>query len=618
MELNILCLDDDAISAREAFAGLRDLMPDSDPVPIPFEPGTRRLQFTLRGTGSEPLKISFTVSEGTDPLFALDQVSEHSMFDLVLVDDHWGAHSETAGQEMFPQVLEKVRGPHEVLPIAALFTAHWDVRRAKSFCAVMERCTKQKSRVITGISKSDYSGLLILLQSVAIVKRIAQDRDALIAKLRHSEQVAHYDSPILNALRTKLYGIDDLLSELAKLLRPFHDWKDGTYDIAPVGYRRDFVTAILFEGEPGAGKSTICAGIAEALGSPEARLPKDLGPREKPRGWRRELDQHLAAYFRLATRGTVVVIRADDLTWPTPNAISDGGLRSDWHQYLNTLRDFIDDAGKINRGEQPTGPVRKLGISPQGKILWLFAKNDDADVGEMFGPLKDKLTPYKLMFPRDPETRRGIIEWRASRDDCTFDRDALDLAVEETLCYCGRDLIGDDTGERGFVSSVVSFVKDRELELINRAAPEAYTPERNITVAEVREWLKSFQHAGILEKHRASTGSSSQDQRVVPLTEPKIDSSDNVNKNCPDHGLRNRARQRLDEWEESCTGLVADGMDPKKINPTMLAKKRRERRQNIYQHLRTYGACMKALLDAEPTKWPTLRETQIVTERKNS
>lgn len=179
MKLNVLCLDDVVTEVRKPFYLLAKSLPGSDDIPF-FRAG-EQVSFTLRRASVEPLDVTLTLSEGTNPRRALDKISADAKFDLVLVDDNWGTHGETAGQELFPDVLAKIKGEYSSLPMAALFTIHWGEQpaRVQSFCDVMDACARDKSRVITGLGKDDPSGLLVLIQSVAILKQMAKRQAGL-------------------------------------------------------------------------------------------------------------------------------------------------------------------------------------------------------------------------------------------------------------------------------------------------------------------------------------------------------------------------------------------------------------------------------------------------------
>lgn len=274
--------------------------------------------------------------------------------------------------------------------------------------------------------------------------------------------LAHEPYGLLPHVR-HIVGVEPLLLELAKGLEPFFQWNAGEYEKLPKPLQNEFVSAILLEGEPGSGKSTICKAIASAFQS-NAALPKDLGVSKFLGGWKKTLRENVQAIYTQALKPKVVVVRADDLVWPSVARISDGGIGADWIAYLNTLRECIDDAARINMGNKPEGAIVKdLSSNYQGKIVWLLARNTEEDVGPMFEPLRDKLIVFQVAFPHDPNTRRAILCLRAKQQQIEFDGSALERALAITKDYGGRDLIGDETSRRGFLPFAVSRVKDREL-----------------------------------------------------------------------------------------------------------------------------------------------------------
>lgn len=601
MKLNILCLDDVVTEVRKPFDAVAKSLPGSDEIPF-FRAG-ERVSFTLRRANADPLDVTLTLSEGTNPRGALDKISADARFDLVLVDDNWGTHGETAGQELFPDVLAKVKGEYSSLPMAVLFTIHWGDQpaRVQSFCDVMDACARDKSRVITGLGKDDSSGLLVLIQSVAILKQMAAQQATTTELLSQSQQLAHSNSPLVSALRSKLFGIDNVLLELAKIIEPFGRWKNGEYTNLPNNLRPTFASAILLEGEPGAGKTTICDAIASTLSSPSAVLPKSLGPGSEAKRWKTDLEAQIKKFYGKASNGQVVVIRADDLAWPAPKVIADGALSADWQQYLYTLRDCIEDAARINNDMPPEGLVKELGIHPEGKILWLFARNENDDIGEMFGPLKNKLRgPYPLKFPRDEITRRGMLVFKAARSDCTFEPDALTRALQGTHSFLGRHLIGDDTGEKGFLPFVISRVKERER--TRWSSDNQCKPAMIITKKEVEEWFASYEHAGIigeLDKHGSGGKRHDSNALAMPNLTPK-----------PNPKNRACAEGHLNRWEEACRQLVdkKEG-SPTSIDRPKLAKAMRISQSAVTQVLGKYKSEMKTMLATQPDTWPILAQT---------
>lgn len=494
MRLEILCIDDIPATVRDAFNDMLKLLPI--PMRVPMEEENGKFIFNIDWLGMKTLEIALTVCWDDNPYDALSQIESYSNYDLVLVDDDWVTHGKQAGQEIvLPHVMKCLENGS--LPLLALFTNQWaESSRVRSFCQLMSEYA-EKTRIITGIGKNDPSGLLVLIQSVAIAKRMAQEHKE---RLRQVDKLARSNSQFVNALRTKLFGNDSIVYELARLIVPFEQWLTGSYEKLPKVLQRAFPTAILLEGEPGAGKTTICEAIATGLNSVNAILQKTLGPGSSPKAWEQKLKDFIAENYKSATKNKVVVIRADDLAWPSPSEISEKGLSADWEQYLRTIRDCLADAALINRGKLPEAFAKEAKVGKvEGKILWLFARNEAKDVGEMFEPLREFIGgPFIISFPRTSDARADILKCKADNAYCSFDPDALVLAVNSTMSYSGRDLVGDDKSEKGFLASIISRVQERETARFD--LDDSVTIKMNIMVKEVNDWLSSNEHKGIISK----------------------------------------------------------------------------------------------------------------------
>jgi CheY-like chemotaxis protein len=318
--------------------------------------------------------------------------------------------------------------------------------------------------------------------------------------LRQQISAQQAPSQFLDCTR-QLLGINDVLLDIERrVVKPYSDWLSGEWDSYAEDLRPEFVTSLLFEGEPGSGKTAICKAIARTFESPWTVLERDLAPGENPGRWREPLNNRIREYYALATGRRVVVIRADDLVWPEVGKMGDSALAADWISYMNTLREYLEDAGVINKGESPrSNLVRAIGRTGRfnGKILWLFARNTAEDVGGMFRPLKNLIRSLSLSFPRAPEMREQILVSYAAKAGWIFEPTALKLAVREMQGYSGRDLIGDENSVKGFIKYVIESVKERErLRQMNGLK----TINRLIRMEEVKRWLDSPEHKYIMSQ----------------------------------------------------------------------------------------------------------------------
>ena len=96
-------------------------------------------------------------------------------------------------------------------------------------------------------------------------------------------------------MQESIVGVGDLVLELAEALEPFFQWMSGTYEDIPEPLRGEFVSAVLLEGEPGSGKTSICEAIAQAF---ERAQPVRVWRRRRGRCTRR-LDCFSARRFGL-------------------------------------------------------------------------------------------------------------------------------------------------------------------------------------------------------------------------------------------------------------------------------------------------------------------------------
>ena len=343
---------------------------------------------------------------------------------------------------------------------------------------------------------------------------------ALRKQLKVTTEIAHSDYELLPYTR-KLKGIDDTLLSVARAVEPFFVWwKKKQEDSRPEFLKQDrFVTGLLFEGETGVGKSAICEAIALAFAASEKDvdmpLSKALGPGKHPGDWKEELRKEIRRLYLKAKDRRVVVVRADDLVWPALDLEETDTTASEWKRYLHTVRDYIKAAAQINK-EGHTSTESLSGISYEGKILWLFARNTDEVAGRMYEPLKDLLEVIPVEFPKNLEERAEILKiyailafkkWSSDLKECTFAPDALDKIVSETRDYKPRDLIGDEKqATKGFLSFAIDAVKKREGARWSQHE-QMKEVDLMITIDIVNDWLNTPTHRYI--KGQATKNSAS-------------------------------------------------------------------------------------------------------------
>lgn len=599
MKLRMLCLDDKLETLKQPIdAVFGPLLTVGE---IPLLQGGVAQAFQIRGFGQDSIDVEIVSNTHNDPervAAEIATIADEGRFDLVLVDDDWGQFGSTEGQSrLLPVAMKILKGPCAELPTVVLFTQHWDqTERVQSLCSLMNQFASEQARV-TGLHKTDASGLMLLVQRVLTERRIAEERDAaqnevraLRKRLAAGREVAHGSLGLMSYVRD-LVGIEGFLIEFAQVIQDFFEWQSSQDEELPGEIGWDFNTAVLLEGEPGAGKSSVCRAVARAFNSQNTALPKHLGPLQSRVGWEAPLRTHVVQFYTQAQRERkVVVIQADDLVWPSPATMSDGMWGATWTAYLNCLRECIEDAARINAGQRPQGAfARSLRHPFCGKIMWLFARNGDEDVGPMFEPLRQKLLTLHLEFPKAVDDRRDILRYRASAKGISFAKAALDGAVQATRAYSGRDLLGDDTG-RGFLRYAINRVKTRERARHRKGEAKL---QMVITPDIVDEWLASREHTEIARRLA----------QPQPLGSHSREHPDGSLASRFDEVARSKARQYLDKWDQGCK-LIPAGEE---VTLMRLAAEFNETGPNISGHITKYGEVMFAFMQEFPNAWSCLR-----------
>jgi len=352
--------------------------------------------------------------------------------------------------------------------------------------------------------------------------------------------------------------------------------------------------ALLFEGEPGSGKSTLMREISKALGSEDNRLPKDIGPSQFVGESTEKLGPHVKKFYSQAKERRIVVIQLDDVQLPPIDQIRDAGVRAEWQAYLYTLRACIVDATRINRGAEPKSSLlSEQDIEYQGKILWLAARNREEDVGKLFQPLASKFSRFEVTFPRDTNTRKKILEEYTDREGFAFEPEALDRAVQLTENYTGRALVGDRDSERGFIRYALRRVTAREGRRYE-ANPSA-DPNPTITLDIVEDWAESPEHDKII----ASLGASNHATIGRP-SQPDDSPLDSL-----DPARIGAAQNYLKEMEEAAHSVTSRG---KKLTQKAIGEEIGSTGSAISQRFSNYAEEIEALAKKHPECYKTVSQ----------
>ncbi len=334
--------------------------------------------------------------------------------------------------------------------------------------------------------KSDglWSFLPNLVRNALSTHNLLTEKADVVQKLDVATKLRNFE--LSRYMQGVLAGIDDTLLAIAKLINPYFLWRQGVYEKLPPSLRQSFVTSLLFEGEPGSGKSVLCETIAKALGNTTVSLPMELGPEKNPLGWVKDLNGILNTAYSNARNPCVVVIRADDLVFRRTGDM-EPGIAAEWERYMRVVRHSLERAARINNN---------LEKGFKGKILWLFARNTAAEVGQMFEPLRDYLRRFPMQFPKDLEERKKILIMHAANRGWRFEPNALKVAVEALSDYGGRDFVGDPNTGKGFLFYAISEAQEREQRLFADHQDESRI-SREITTDIVNEWLSGPEHRDI-------------------------------------------------------------------------------------------------------------------------
>ncbi|MEI6514861.1 MAG: sigma-54 dependent transcriptional regulator [bacterium] len=244
MKLRLLFLDDQIESLHECI--LRVFGPFLvKGAAIPQLSGGRSKPFQVKRFGNDRLSIEITSNKAPNrPDAVIAQVQREYAelpFDIVFIDDNWGAHGSAAGQqEILPALLKLVSDATHELPVFVLFTQHWSqTERVTEFCKLMDMHPEHQNRM-TGLSKDDASGFLLLVQRAVSARRGVDERERL--KGENSRLLRR----LANDLRpNNMIGASEVMREVYETI----NWVSKSR------------ASVLITGESGTGKELVAKAI---------------------------------------------------------------------------------------------------------------------------------------------------------------------------------------------------------------------------------------------------------------------------------------------------------------------------------------------------------------------
>lgn len=279
----------------------------------------------------------------------------------------------------------------------------------------------------------------------------------------------------------------DALNLLATDIEPFFKVKAGC--TSALLNRLRWTTAVLLEGESGSGKSSAIRGIVAGLES-GVELPSNCRPGQHPQTWTTPLNTFVRQQYNTVRNGGILVIISDDVAWPDAAHILDHGLQKDMLDYYERVQHYIEAAEAINAGKPTNDTALNRPSLIQGKILWVFARNDASIAGGMHRPLQQRIRPYKFQFPTDAATRRRIFVERAQAMGMDFDPQVqIDELVAKTMAYSGRELVGSHDGNVGLLPWVLNKVVASQMAIEDAGVTLDSTARLILTPDVIQEWF---------------------------------------------------------------------------------------------------------------------------------
>jgi hypothetical protein len=474
MEIRILLLDDKLRTAEvDIRTALSPLMPENAVLKLDGKaPATVKLR-DIDGIEASLTFVCNPVNSARQVKRLMENGSFESEFDLVLLDDNWGETpiEEYAGQKILLEpTLRHIKGRNGEEPLVCVWTLHWtDDFRTGLLAETLRRSPYRDKTNITGLSKTDHAGLLLLVQRVIAMIELRAKNTQVELKLSETKarMVKHLGLLKSTEFKDKVVT-PDLFMAIGERVEPFFQWKAGDYESTPAHLRLDFPVGIILEGDDEVFINAVSNGLEAALtDNPSLHFPTYKDDAPNPGGIPDEfsvgpadlLMEIVVGFFSYAANKQVVVVRGDDIEW------SDSPERDLTPVVIQKVRSLLIASFHINAGRTPTdleltnqieGEIRnRTGeyadssngsdtFPLPGKIFWLFKRVGNPKTNRLLEAVENMLPPaIALKFSEDARVRRQVLEAYAGKRDCEFTERALNVAVSGTHGLSFGQLIGE-------------------------------------------------------------------------------------------------------------------------------------------------------------------------------
>lgn len=382
-------------------------------------------------------------------------ITEYNSGDDFLKDTNLGSFDVAIIDQIMPgfsglETVKRMKENHDHI-VSIMLTAYGDLNlgfnaKSKGFDFVLEK------------PLDDSVFLQLLNNAITLVneRRINQDLTNKIKSLENAVQSQAIEN--VEQIFTGLYGINDIVKEINNRIWTLPLFKTG--DQFPLSY---FPTTLYLYGPPGCGKTELLNRICDSYGSRNELSHKATSVGIHTSDWEKPLkDEINNIYKKVLIKNDIQFILFED------RAITDaskmGETSGDWQNLLHRIRNFIKSATAINNREKPNDSdllefKNKNGTDIKGKIIWLFALNEEVDTGSKFAPFMDVLgNGINVYFPEDEKSRMEIFKNICNNEDINIENNLLQWIVQDTLWITnGRKLVGDKKfSTNGIIQEIIN------------------------------------------------------------------------------------------------------------------------------------------------------------------